>query len=210
LTGLQFVVMTLIAQTEFARGRGESISAFGTPNVVHFCAVLLVASILSVPWSAPWQAGLGVAGCGLLGTSYSVVVIRRAHRQRVYQPVFEDWLWHTILPLLAYSALFVAGAALERSAADTLLVIGSATLLLVFIGIHNAWDTVTYVTTRRASGEEGAGIKNAGEAARIAGGGADVRAGPEAPRDHGSESSTASGAPGAGDSPASRASDAPP
>src|SRR5881409_3466801 len=86
LTGLQFVVMTLIAQTEFARGRGESISAFGTPNVVHFCAVLLVASILSVPWSALWHAGVAVAGCGVLGTIYSVVVIQRAHRQREYQP----------------------------------------------------------------------------------------------------------------------------
>ena len=54
--------MTLIAQTAFSRGRGETISAFGTPNVVHFCAVLLVASILTVPWSALRYAGLAVAG----------------------------------------------------------------------------------------------------------------------------------------------------
>ena len=27
---------------------------------------------------------------------------------------------------------------------------GGAALLLVFIGIHNAWDTVTYVTLERA------------------------------------------------------------
>ena len=114
LTGLQFVVMTLIAQTDLARGRGESISAFGTPNVVHFCAVLLVASILTVPWSALRYAGLAVAGCGVLGTFYSVIVIRRAHRQQVYRPVFEDWIWHTILPVLGYSALFVAGAVLEE------------------------------------------------------------------------------------------------
>jgi hypothetical protein len=29
-------------------------------------------------------------------------------------------------------------------------VIGAATVLLVFIGIHNAWDTVTYVAVERA------------------------------------------------------------
>jgi hypothetical protein len=152
LTGLQFVVMTLIAQTDLARGRGESISAFGTPNVVHFCSVLLVASILTVPWNALRYAGLAVAGCGVLGSFYSVVVIRHAHRQREYQPVFEDWLWHTILPVLAYLTMFLAGAVLELNAAGALLVIGSAALLLVFVGIHNAWDTVTYVTMRRGSG----------------------------------------------------------
>src|SRR5689334_15138967 len=79
LTGLQFVVMTLIAQTGL-RGRGESLSAFGTPNVVHFCAALLVASILSVPWHDLHRAGIAVALCGLFGSAYAIVVLRRAHR----------------------------------------------------------------------------------------------------------------------------------
>src|SRR5436309_1108131 len=105
LTGLQFVVMTLIAEAGAAPGRKESISAFGSPNVVHFCAGLLVASILSVPWSGLRYAGVAVAGCGALGVVYSGVVLRRALRQGEYRPVFEDWLWHTILPMLAYAAL---------------------------------------------------------------------------------------------------------
>ncbi len=156
LTGLQFVVMTLIAQTELARGRGESVSAFGTPNVVHFCAVLLVAAILSIPWNTLRPAGVAIAACGVLGLLYSALVIRRAHRQREYQPVFEDWLWHTMLPVLAYLALLVAGATLERGPAGAMLAIASAALLLVFIGIHNAWDTVTYVTMRSAQGRRSA------------------------------------------------------
>jgi hypothetical protein len=146
LTGLQFVVMTLIAQTG-RRGRGETLSAFGTPNVVHFCAALLVASILSVPWGGLRSAGLAVAACGACGSVYAIIVLRRAHRQNEYQPVFEDWLWHTILPPLAYAALLVAGAVLGQDTAQALFVVGGATLLLVFIGIHNAWDTVTYITT---------------------------------------------------------------
>jgi hypothetical protein len=148
LTGLQFVVMTLIAQTDMARGRGESISAFGTPNVVHFCAALLVAAILSVPWSGLGAAGLAVAACGAIGEIYSVVVARRARRQQEYQPVFEDWVWHTVLPVMAYLVLLVAGLALGRGAGGAMLAIGAAVLLLVFIGIHNAWDTVTFVTMR--------------------------------------------------------------
>jgi hypothetical protein len=145
LTGLQFVVMTLVAQTEATRGRGETISAFGTPNVVHFCAVLLIAAILSVPWTGLRPAGVAVAGCGVLGTFYSAIVMRRAQRQRAYQPVLEDWVWHAILPGLAYAALFLAGAMLDRDQADALFVIGTAAVLLVFVGIHNAWDTVTYL-----------------------------------------------------------------
>ena|SRR6266536_4124051 len=40
LTGLQFVVMALIAESS-RRSSGREISAFGTPTVIHFCAVLL-------------------------------------------------------------------------------------------------------------------------------------------------------------------------
>jgi len=204
LTGLQFVVITLVVQTGRVRGRGESISAFGTPNVVHFCSALLVASILTAPWSVLRPAGLAVAACGVLGVFYSVVVLRRAHRQREYQPVFEDWLWHTILPMLAYSALFVAGAVLGWNSARALFVIAAAALLLVFVGIHNAWDTVTYVTVGQGA-EQQSEVGAGGGAEVRAGGGAPVRTGTEAPRGSGPGSGAASGSGRIGDSPASRA-----
>src|SRR5438093_12278433 len=146
LIGLQFVVLTLIAETGRLRAREESLAAFGTPNVVHFCAALLIAAILSAPWHGLIRAGVAVAGCGVLGVGYSAIVLRRALRQRVYQPVLADWVWHTILPFLAYATLLVAGAVLPSSSVNALFAIGAAALLLVFIGIHNAWDTVTYVT----------------------------------------------------------------
>jgi len=149
LTGLQFVVMTLIGETTEPTSRNETISAFGSPNVVHFCAGLLVASILSVPWTGMLAAGLAVAVCGVVGVVYSAIVLSRALRQNAYVPVFEDWLFHTILPTLAYLALLVAGLLLAPASAAALLMIGTALLLLVFIGIHNAWDTVTYVTMSR-------------------------------------------------------------
>jgi hypothetical protein len=94
------------------------------------------------------QAGVAVSGCGALGVVYSGLVLRRTLRQREYRPVFEDWLWHTILPLLAYSMFFVSGTVLARDAARALFVIGAALLMLVFIGIHNAWDTLTFVTVQ--------------------------------------------------------------
>jgi len=78
---------------------------------------------------------------------YSWVVIQRARRSRNYQPVFEDWLWHTILPTLAYLAFLVCAITLASRTLSSAFVIAGATLLLVYIGIHNAWDTVVYITT---------------------------------------------------------------
>jgi hypothetical protein len=150
LTGLQFVVMTLIA--ERVPSSKDSLSAFGTPNVVHFCAGLLVASILSIPWSVLRPAGVGVSCAGGLGVIYSVIVTRRATRQSVYEPVFEDWLWHCVLPGVAYATMLVAGLLLARNLSDPLYFIGPAVLLLVFVGIHNAWDTVTYITSNPVGG----------------------------------------------------------
>ena len=151
LTGLQFVVLTLIAQATRLRGQKDSLAAFGSPNVVHFCAALLVASILSAPWAAARQASLPVAACGLAGVVYCAIVAKRAMRQQGYQPVLEDWIWHTILPPLAYLALLAAGITLAWRPGGSLFVIAAAELLLVFIGIHNAWDTVTYITIQELS-----------------------------------------------------------
>ena len=145
LTGLQFVVIALIAQSRTRATTGD-IAAFGSPTVVHFCIALFVAASMSAPWRSLVSAGITIIGCGSLGAFYALVVLRRARSQARYKPEFEDWLWHVILPLLAYIALLAAGIMLRRVPAPSLFVIGAVTLLLVYIGIHNAWDTVTWLT----------------------------------------------------------------
>ena len=74
-----------------------------------------------------------------------VIVLRRMRRQTNYKPVLEDWVWHTLLPLIAYSALLIAALVLPVGPVPALFVIGAVTILFLFIGIHNSWDTVTYV-----------------------------------------------------------------
>ncbi len=152
LTGLMFVVITLIAGAQVRRSSG-TLAAFGTPTVVHFCAALLVAAILSAPWHALWHAGLMLGLCGLGGGIYVVIVVRRARRQTDYQPVLEDWLWHAVFPLVSYTALLVAAMVLPGNPALALFGIGAVTVLLLFIGIHNAWDTVTYVAVKNSQPE---------------------------------------------------------
>ena len=146
LTGLMFVVATLIAGVRVrVPSPSEAFATFNTPNIVHFGAALLVAAILSAPWQAIWNAGLLLGLSGLGGMIYVVIVLRRARRQTDYQPVLEDWLWHTVFPLVSYTALLVAAMLLPIYPGPVLFVIAAATVLLLFIGIHNAWDTVTYV-----------------------------------------------------------------
>jgi hypothetical protein len=147
LTGLMFVVITLIAggRVRVSPDSG-GIATFNTPNVVHFCLALLVAAILSAPWQALWPAGLLLGLTGLGGATYVVIVLRRVRRQTDYQPVLEDWLWHTVFPLVSYTALLVAAIVLPGHPAPALFVIAAGTVLLLFIGIHNAWDNVLYIT----------------------------------------------------------------
>jgi fatty acid desaturase len=79
---------------------------------------------------------------------YSLIVVRRSMRQTIYQPVLEDWIWHAVLPLLSYSALLGAALALRSAPVPALFLVAGAALALIFIGIHNAWDTVAYIAVR--------------------------------------------------------------
>jgi hypothetical protein len=98
-----------------------------------------------------------VAVCGIWGVAYTFIVARRARRQHTYQPVFEDWLWHTVLPLAAYAALLLAAIVLPGDAEPSLFVVAAAVLSLVLIGIHNSWDTVTYLALSQPEGHGKAG-----------------------------------------------------
>ena len=143
LTGLMFVVITLLADNRRRRS-GGAVDAFATPTIVHFCTALLVSAIVSAPWPSLSRAAEAIGAVGIGAAVYVLIVIRRARRQRDYTPVFEDWLWHFVLPLVAYT-LFVVAAVLMTAHTSALFAVGAGALLLVYIGIHNAWDTVTYI-----------------------------------------------------------------
>jgi hypothetical protein len=144
LIGLQFVVITLVAALPIHDGAAQASSAFATPNVVHFGSALLLSAILCAPWH---RAGMVAALWGLVGLSgsiYSLVVARRMKTQSSYRPELEDWLFHAVLPFVAYATLFIAALAARSRLRPALFAVAAAVLLLLFIGIHNAWDAVTY------------------------------------------------------------------
>jgi L-asparagine transporter-like permease len=152
LIGLQFVVMTLIAERP-PRRAAEAGPAFATPTVVHFGTALLLSAVLRAPWQAITLAA-GLWGLvGFAGVAYSAVVVRRMRKQAAYQPDLEDWLFHFLLPLAAYGLLALSALAASSHAHEALFCAGAAVLLLLFIGIHNSWDGIAYhvfVTMRNA------------------------------------------------------------
>jgi hypothetical protein len=154
LIGLQFVVLTLIAGRPVARGEAQAGAAFSTPSVVHFGVVLLLSAVISAPWGGIVAVALLWGLVGLSGIVYSVVVARRMRAQTAYKPVFEDWLFHVLLPLAAY-AMLAGSAFVARSTARTaLFLVGAAALLLLFTGIHNAWDTVMHLVFVEGQGKQ--------------------------------------------------------
>ena len=143
LIGLQFVVMTLIAQNPSMR-LAVAGAAFSTPTIIHFGAVLLLSALLRAPWNgvAVIATLWGLTGAG--GLFYAMIVARRMRRQDVYRPEFEDWLFHLALPMAAYAVLVLSSVVAFRHEREALFGVGAAALLLLFIGIHNAWDGIVY------------------------------------------------------------------
>jgi len=154
LIGLQFVVITLIASRPIKPGQGQGAGAFATPTVVHFASVLLLSAAGCAPWRGITGAAILWGLVGLVGIGYEIVVIRRMRKQSLYKPVFEDWLFHALLPLVAYATLAVSAEEARVHAQDALFGVAVAALLLLFIGIHNAWDAVTYHVFTHRRGPE--------------------------------------------------------
>lgn len=144
LIGLQFVVMTLIAGMPHASSASQGSDAFATPTVVHFGVVLLLSALISAPWHAVAGPAVAWGILGLAGAFYQIIVVHRMRIQTIYKPQLEDWLFHALFPSVAYAALVASACVIPTHPHAAMLAVGGAALLLLFTGIHNAWDAVTY------------------------------------------------------------------
>src|ERR1700687_627517 len=155
LTGWQFVVVALVDEMR-PRNVTEGVDAFSTPTVVYFSTVLLLSAVLCAPWEGLPAVAALIVVCGAAGGVYAGIVTRRALRQTVYRLVLEDWLWHVTFPLTPHTMLLAAGLSLVRHPAGALYTIAAAAVFLLFIGLHNASDSVTYMLPQRRGRRDGA------------------------------------------------------
>ncbi len=148
LMGLTFVVIALLS--DMSRATPTGTSGYITPTIVHFGTVLALSAFLSVPHQnlTSLSLGLGVTGMGtLIYTGVIVLNIRRFASN--YAPVLEDWIWHAILPTAVYGSLFAMAFFIWRRPQQTTYGIAASLTLLLFIGIHNAWDVAVSVTVQK-------------------------------------------------------------
>lgn len=111
LIGLQFVVMTLIADIPMRQDVAAAGNAFATPTIIHFSAVLLLAGVMATPWQSLHPVAVIWGIMGFVGLVYCGITTRRVKSQQAYKPEFEDWLFHSLLPFAAYAIL--AGSGVE-------------------------------------------------------------------------------------------------
>jgi hypothetical protein len=158
LTGLQFVVITLVTQTRAARDMRD-IHAFGTPTVIHFCTALLLSAVMTAPWQSFASLGVCLAACGAVGVAYSFRVFWHA-RKAAYNPDVEDWVWYVVFPLVAHLALSGAGVLVWSNVSWSLAAIAGGAVMFLLLGVRNAWDAVTFIAVKHGNHSTASGAKD--------------------------------------------------
>lgn len=154
LTGLTFIVITIAANdgdaASSAPARLSGLRVFITPTAVHFGSALWLAALMSIPGQTAITLRLLLGATGLAGLTYCAIVLNlMLARSLGYRPFVSDWIWSVVLPVAAYLALAIAGFVMPYRPAPCVYTVGGVALLLLFIGIHNAWDVVVWITTER-------------------------------------------------------------
>jgi hypothetical protein len=154
LTGLTFIVITLAAdanrQSQAPATRLLGLRAFITPTTVHFGSALWLAALMNVPGQTVDSLALCLGASGLVLIVYCArVTYWMIQTSPVYTLFVSDWIWNACLPLLAHLCLLATALLLPGYPLVSLYAVAAVTLLLLFIGIHNAWDVVAWITTGR-------------------------------------------------------------
>ena len=144
LIGLQFVVMTLIADRPTTT---RGVRAFTTPTVVHFVTVLVLAAIASAPWPNMGLLAIVWGIIGVAGVLYGLVVGRHMRRQDVHAPTAADWLLHLLLPSFAYLVLILSSAMVGDHTLLAIWLAAFAALLLLLVGVRSSWGVISYHAT---------------------------------------------------------------
>jgi hypothetical protein len=143
LTGLTFVVITLANDRH--RVAPVGVKAFVTPIIFHFGTVLALAAYLTMPHHTVVTLSLGLGLVGLAGVIYIATIAAAVHRMKGnYIAVLEDWIWNVILPGLCFAVLFSTAFLFSTKPKECPYGIAAAIMLLMIVGIHNAWDIAVW------------------------------------------------------------------
>jgi hypothetical protein len=144
LTGLLFVVVSLGPRV-VAQHQATGVRAFISPNAVYFTTTLVVSAVLMVPSLS--AMAIGPLLCLGAVASLGYLVYTKAHqRWRHSKLPFLDWIWFVGLPIAGYVLLLLSGIGFLLQAALSMHGVAVALILLLVIGIRNAWDLVIWIS----------------------------------------------------------------
>jgi hypothetical protein len=149
LIGLIFIVITLTAGQD-PRRVSQGAPVYVTPIIFHFAVVLVVSALSQVPRLQSWVVGLILGLCAISGIVYSVVTTIRLCRSGWEDPVPElsDKCFYGFLPTTCYIALAISACAIWFLEGKAVLAVGAIVLVLLLIGIRNAWDLAMALAQR--------------------------------------------------------------
>jgi len=147
LIGLLFVVATLNAGrevTDVTRGT----KTYLTPTVFHFAMVVVVSALATAPGLPARTVGLLLGACAVVGFVYSGLICVRLRSGNMAGQHWSDFWYFGVAPTAIYLGLGATSA--TAWAAPSALPYASAVLLLLLmlVGIRNAWDLVTWLAPR--------------------------------------------------------------
>jgi hypothetical protein len=144
LTGLMFVVVSLRTERAIAR-ETTGLRTFVTPTVAYFTTVLVVAAVMTMPFMTATVLAT-MLGLGSLGELTYMISLRGHQRWRKSKLDRMDWLFYVGLPILSYVLILAAAVGVWVRAEVGLGILGGTMILLLVIGIRNAWDLVVWMT----------------------------------------------------------------
>jgi len=146
LIGLLFVVITLTSNFERSRALWAA-GIYMTPIAVHFAAVLTISAITMVPGLTPRVVAVLVAFMALAGlaaaarTCLGILGISKSGDP----PHWSDLWGYGVGPAAAYVAIVGAAVAIWLDLAWATYALAAILLILLLLGIRNAWDLITWM-----------------------------------------------------------------
>lgn len=142
IVGANFVVVTLSAGVE---SRSIGIRGFISPTAVHLASVLLGSAILAIPGITALALAILLGLGGLAGAGYGVVVLTRIWNMKL---AIEDRCWYALLPIVAYLIMLASAVMIVVHIDSPLYALAGSLLLLLVIGMRNAWDMASFMMLR--------------------------------------------------------------
>lgn len=155
LVGLMFIAISLgpgLWREEDRPILAPSLNAFLSPTFIHFVYVLVTALVVLVPTLTESVFGglLVITGLGSLGhIARNLPFVHGRYRAGSLDR--SDLFWYSLMPAIAYILYLDAGIGLLRATPHRLALNGlaAASVLLIVIGVRNAWDLVVFLAMRR-------------------------------------------------------------